>query len=179
MRIKMNKYVYSLILSLAALNMPIVNCSDDLSGSDCGDVAPTRVVSRKIQLSDVEKQKLFDAGRDIRAARADAKARQKALLKGTLYEEDCKDNNDPAKIETQDYSSHNPDDSGNEDILDTLEKSIKPEESGKSVKLRQRKKFKEDEPTNKARRKFKQEEKKAALKIRKARANKSASTEIE
>ncbi len=178
MRIKMNKYVYSLILSLAALNMPIVNCSDDLFGSSEEPeeyAAPSHV--RKKALSPKEKQDLFDAGAKIRAVRAAAKAKLKAQLKGSLWE--TEDSNDPAKIETQDYSSHNPDDSGNEDILDTLEKAIKPEESGKSVKLRQRKKFKEDEPTNKARRKFKQEEKKLTLKIRKARANKGSFTETE
>lgn len=181
----MKIYIYSMILSLAILNLPCVHTSESGEGYIAGlaESVPAKPSARahKKQLSNDEIQKLIDEGAPIRAQRAAAKALLRQKLKGTLYEQE--DQKDEIKSEILDNTSF--DSNVSEDfkkdlnlnalqiLQSTLLDSLDP--TGKSQKIFAKKQYREDEATKRVRRSIKQEEKKKDNQIKDARRKKIAS----
>lgn len=163
----MKVYIYGLILSLAILNMPTVNCTDYSHRWDEELTSPRKGYHKK-QLSNDEKQKLFDAGASTRAKRAAAKAELRERLKGTLYEEEDNDHID-TKAEANPSIDSKYDDNSEMNALDIIQSSLYPEETKKERKLFTQKKKLEDESFKKKRSDHKQKAKKRKNKIKKER----------
>lgn len=182
----MKIYIYSVILSLAILNLPCVHTSESGEGyisnlADLAESVPAKpsVRAHKKKLCDDEIQKCIDRGAHIRAKRAAAKALLRQKLKGTLYEqEDQKDEIKSEILENTSFDSTVSEDFKKElglSTLDILQSKLHDnlDPTGKSQKLFVKKQFREDEQTKQGNRKIKQEKKKKDNQIKEARRNKS------
>ncbi len=169
----MNKYAYSLILFLAALNMPIVTGSDDLSGSDSeqSEVEAARTRGKKILTHDqIEAYKAAGAGK--REERRLAREANKAKLVGSLYAEDDDqvDNNVSTTVtQTQAYELSEASDAYHANLVDNLLSKPKRVEKKPKYDAKTQAKFTERKKSEQAR----------YLERRKARTDKSKFAEAE